>query len=184
VREKTLISKSPSIAAAAALVGGPLGFFYFGWRYGIAPSLVVLPWFAGLLVINPPVAFVVIAADLIILAVEAWRVAKVQRIRTGKRSPLAGSTKFKLPLLAFTSVFVTFAVTNAALIALLFAATLWSQGHDARAVGVVLVGAPVGAWLTSLIFRKTADAIDDLVAEGEWNPFRQGWRGRSSREIA
>lgn len=160
----------------------PPRLFYFGWRYGIAPSLVVLPWFAALLVINPQLAFVVIAADHVILALEAWRVAKVKRVsRPGKKPSPDGSSRFSLPLFAFTSVFITFAVMNAAIIALLFAATLWSQGHGGRAAEVLLVGAPACAWVMSLIFRRTADAIDDLVVEGERNPFRQGWRGRSSR---
>ncbi len=31
-------NKNPAMAGALALIGGPLGFLYVGWRYGVAAT--------------------------------------------------------------------------------------------------------------------------------------------------
>jgi len=185
VAETGVTGKSPVIAFVVALASGPLGFFYLGWRYAVAPSLVILPWFLTLTVVNPPVATVVIAADLFILACEARRLTKVAAVGRSRKKALpieASASNFTVPLLAFSSVILTFGVANAAVIATLFAATLWVQGNAGGAMAMLLVGAPLFTWICSLSFRKAADVIDQLVAEGTRNPFRRGWRRPFSRE--
>jgi len=172
-------SRSPAVAAAAALIGGPLGFFYLGWRHGVAPSLVVLPWFTTLLLVNPELAMIVIAADLIVLSVEARRVARIARAwRSGKKAPLTALSSFTLPIFAFTGAMASFAITNVVLVMMLFAATLWYQGAAGWSATVVLLGVPLSAWVTVRVFRMTADRIDRRPRFGRDAKSIPGWLAR------
>ena len=168
--------ESPVVAALSALLFGPLGFFYLGWRYGVLVSLVVLPWFALLVIVNPSVAELIILLNLPVLANEARLVARRLGALPVKDKREYVSRPFLLPLLATSSITLGMATTNVGLIALLFSLTLFFQHRTAAAVAMLVAGVPVMIAVTLLLLAKAAESVEFLVATAAPNPFRRGWR--------
>ncbi len=161
--------KNPRTAGALALVAGPVGFLYVGWRYALAATVV----FLSLIVVFTyllPVPSWLKYVNLPVFAYMAHRIcATHNRIAVGgpNRETLASRT---LPVAVFsmTSMLPLLAGANAAVMGLTAAFSPFLDGEVGRGLFMLLLVTPLLILVTFVGFVLIATLIDRAVLK--WDP--------------
>lgn len=150
-------TRRPILAALLALVFGPLGFFYFGWRHGVAFLLTALMavgvFFLAVSIVPDIPAWVHLAVNAVLAWIAydlALRVNSAALLPVGdeRRSVVSGGPL----LLAAVLTIATYGVLTTAALGVL----QMMAGHVGRGVLILVVGTPIigviASSLSSLIF--------------------------------
>jgi len=157
-------SKNPTVAGVLALVGGPLGFLYVGWRYGLAASVV----FTGVILVEVfllPVPSWLVFVNLPVFALIAHRICeKLNSLADGEQHRgLAASQTLPVAVFAMTSSLPLLAAVNAAVMGLSTAFTQYMGGGVGSGLVTLLLVTPLFVVVNFVMGVLIAAGIDHGV---------------------
>jgi hypothetical protein len=155
--------KNPTVAGALALVGGPLGFLYVGWRYAVAATvlflssilvftfLVVPPWFKY---VNLPV-----------FSFMAYRICEKLNgfVDEGQHRSVLLSGTLPVAVFAMTSMLPLLAAFDSAVFGVAIAVPQLVRGDVGGGLLMLLVVTPLLAALSFVFSAVLATGIDRVV---------------------
>ena len=157
-------TKNPRVAGGLALVGGPLGFLYVGWRYALAATVVflsIIMVFAFLLPVPSWLKYV----NLPVFAFMAHRIChKLNRLvdRELHRDVLDSNT-WPIAVFAMTSMLPLLAGVHSAVMGVTTAVSPFMAGDIGRGMFMLLLVTPLFVVVNFVGFVLIATLIDRAV---------------------
>ena len=136
--------KDPTVAGVLALVTGPLGFLYLGWRYGLAATVV----FAGVILVVSfllPVPSWLLFVNLPVLALIAYRICEKLNslVDEGQHRGEVASRTLPVAVFAMTSSLPLLAGVNSAVMGVTTAVPQFMNGDVGSGLFTLLLVTPV-----------------------------------------
>ena len=157
-------SKNPAVAGVLALVGGPLGFLYVGWRYALAATVVFLGFilfFSVLLLVPSWFKYV----NLPVFGFMAYGICKKLNGLLGRgqqRRALASNT-MPVAVFAMTSMLPLLAGFDTAVLGVATAIPQLIRGDVGGGLLMLLLVTPLFVVLNFVFFVVIATGIDRVV---------------------
>ena len=156
--------KNARLAGALALVGGPLGFLYVGWRYALTATVVFLSFlavFAFLLFVPPWLKYV----NLPFFAFMAYSICEKLNdlVDRGHHRGLLESKTFPVAIFAMTSMLPLLAGFDSAVLGVATAVPQLFNGDVSGGLFMLLAVTPLFAAANFVGFVLVATLIDRLV---------------------
>ena len=160
-------TKNPRVAGGLALVTGPIGFLYIGWRYALVATVVFLSIIMVFAVL--PVPFWLKYVNLPLFAFMAHRICqKLNRLvdRELHRDALASNT---LPVAVFTmtSMLPLLAGVHSAVMGVTTAVSPFMGGDVGRGLFMLLLVTPIFVAVNFVGFALIATLIDRVVLRSD-----------------
>jgi hypothetical protein len=155
--------KNPAVAAGLALIAGPVGFLYIGWRYAIAATVVFVAFVAifDVLLFVPSWLKYINVAVLAYMAVEVCEIWS--RVLDASHPNALALNTFPVAIFSMTSLLPILAAADTAVVGLYFAAEAFAHGELGRALLIAIVATPFLATVHLLGFSIVAGLLDRLV---------------------
>jgi hypothetical protein len=157
-------TKNPAVAGALALVGGPLGFLYVGWRYALAAAVVFLSFiFVFTFLLPVPSWFKYV--NLPVFAFMAYRICdKLNGLadRGQHRGALASHT-LPVAVFAMTSMLPLLAGFDSAVLGVVTAIPQFLEGDLSSGLLMLLLVTPLFVVLNFVLFLLIGTGIDRAV---------------------
>ena len=156
--------KDPKVAGVLALVAGPLGFLYVGWRYALAATAVFVS-VIGVSAFLLPIPSWLIYVNLPVLAFLAYRTCETLNGLVDKeqhRSALASNT-LPVAVFAMTSALPLLAAVNAGVMGVTTAFSRLMGGDVGGALFMALLVTPLLAVVNFVLGALIAAGIDHGV---------------------
>ncbi len=156
--------KNPTTAGLLALVGGPLGFLYVGWRYGVTSTGL----FAGVIFVVAfvlPVPSWLVFVNLPVFGLIAYRVCEKLNslIDEGQHKGAAASQTWPVAAFAMTSSLPLLAAANAAAMGVVTTFSQFMGGSVGSALITLFVVTPLFAVVNFVMGVLIAAGIDHYV---------------------
>jgi len=156
--------KDPTVAGALALVTGPLGFLYLGWRYALAASVV----FAGVILVVGfllPVPSWLVYVNLPVFALIAYRICEKLNslVDEGQHRGALASNTLPVAVFAMTSSLPLLAGVNSAVMGLTTAASQLIGGDLGSGLIMLLLVTPIFVVVNFVLGVAIAAGIDHAV---------------------
>ncbi len=162
--EVDLKRKEPKVAGALALVTGPLGFLYLGWRYALAATVL----FAAVILVVGfmlPVPSWLIWVNLPVFALMARSICEKLNnfVDEGQHRGAEASKTLPVAVFAMTSSLPLLAAVNSAVMGLATAASQFMGGDVGGALFMALLVTPLFAIVNFVMGVLIAAGIDHYV---------------------
>ena len=160
-------TKNPRVAGGLALVTGPLGFLYIGWRYALAATVVFLSIIMVFALL--PVPFWLKYVNLPLFAFMAHRICqKLNRLvdRELHRDALASNT-LPVAVFAMTSMLPLLAGVHSAVMGVTTAVSPFMGGDVGRGLFMLLLVTPIFVGVNFVGFALIATLIDRVVLRSD-----------------
>ena len=156
--------KNPRVAGILALVGGPVGFLYVGWRYALAATVVFLSFmlvFAFLLFVPPWLKYVNLPA----FAVIAYRICERLNglVDRGQHRAVLNADTWPVAAFAMTSMLPLLAGVHSAVMGVTTAVSPFMGGDVGRGLFMLLLVTPIFVAVNFVGFALIATLIDRVV---------------------
>ncbi len=156
--------KNPTVAGILALVGGPLGFLYVGWRYALAATVVFLSFllvFTILLFAPPWFKYVNLPA----FAFMAYRICERINglVERGQHRAVLEAHTWPVAVFAMTSMLPLLAAFDSAVFGVATAIPRLLGGDVGGSLLMLLLVTPLFAAVNFVFFVVIATGIDRLV---------------------
>ena len=160
--------KNPRVAGGLALVGGPLGFLYIGWRYALAATVVflsIIMVFAFLLPVPSWLKYV----NLPVFAFIAHRICqKLNRlVDRGLHTDTLESNTLPVAVFAMTSMLPLLAGVHSAVMGVTTAVSPFMGGDVGRGLFMLLLVTPIFVAVNFVGFALIAALIDRVVLRSD-----------------
>ena len=161
--QANLKTKDPRVAGGLALVGGPLGFLYVGWRYALAATAVfvaVIMVFAFL-----PVPSWLKYVNLPVFAFMAYTICEElnRLVDPGLHRDALESNTWPIAVFAMTSMLPLLAGTHSAVMGVTTAVSPFMGGDIGRGMFMLLLVTPLFVVVNFVGFLLIATLIDRVV---------------------
>ena len=159
-----LNKKDPRVAGALALVAGPLGFLYVGWRYAVAATVVFVS-VIGVSVFLLPIPPWLMYVNLPVFAFLAYRTCETINGFTDQaqyRSAVASNT-LPVAVFAMTSALPLLASVNAGVMVITTAFSRFTGGDLGGALVMALLVTPLFVLVNFVLGAIVAAGIDHGV---------------------
>lgn len=159
-----LNKKDPRVAGALALVAGPLGFLYVGWRYAVAATVVFVS-VIGVSVFLLPIPPWLMYVNLPVFAFLAYRTCETINGFTDQaqyRSAVASNT-LPVAVFAMTSALPLLASVNAGVMGITTAFSRFTGGDLGGALFMALLVTPLFVLVNFVLGAIVAAGIDHGV---------------------
>ncbi len=158
-------NKNPTTAGLLALLGGPLGFLYVGWRYGVTATGL----FAGVIFVVAfllPVPSWLVFVNLPVFGLIAYRVCEKLNglIDEGLHRGAAQCQTWPVATFAMTSSLPLLAAANAAAMGVVTTFSQFMGGSVGSALITLLVVTPLFAVVNFVLGVVIAAGIDRWVS--------------------
>ena len=160
-------TKNPRVAGGLALVTGPIGFLYIGWRYALAATVVFLSIIMVFALL--PVPFWLKYVNLPLFAFVAHRICqKLNRLvdRELHRDALASNT-LPVAVFAMTSMLPLLAGVHSAVMGVTTAVSPFMGGDVGRGLFMLLLVTPIFVAVNFVGFALIATLIDRVVLRSD-----------------
>jgi hypothetical protein len=156
--------KDPTRAGVLALVTGPLGFLYLGWRYGLA-AIVVFPSVMLVVAFLLPVPSWLMFVNLPVLAVIAYRICEKLNnlVDEGQHRRAVASKTLPVAVFAMTSSLPLLAAVNAAVTGITTTTSLLMGGVFGSGLITLLLVTPIFVVVNFVLGVAVAAGIDHAV---------------------
>ena len=156
--------KNPKMAGVFALVAGPLGFFYVGWRYALAATVV----FAGVTLVVGfvlPVPSWLVFVNLPVFALIAYRICDKLNslVDEGQHRGAAASKTLPVAVFAMTSSLPLLAGVHAAVLGITTAFSQYMGGDLGSSLFTLLLVTPIFVVVNFVMGVLIAAGIDHGV---------------------
>lgn len=155
--------KRPALAAGLAVIFGPLGYFYFGWRYALAATIVFVLFIA----IFSQVLFVPTWLKYINVPVFAFMAVVICRIRNdiinAEHDDAFAFNTFPVAVFAMTSLLPILAVIDTIAVGIAVAVQRIIEAQIGKGILILLVATPFLAFVQYFVFSIIAAGIDRLT---------------------
>ncbi len=156
--------KDPTVAGVLALVTGPLGFLYLGWRYALAASVV----FAGVILVVAfllPVPSWLVYINLPVLALIAYRICEKLNslVEEGQERGALASNTLPVAVFAMTSSLPLVAGINSGVMGVTTAASQLMGGDLGSGLIMLLLVTPIFVVVNFVLGVAIAAGIDHGV---------------------
>ncbi len=161
--------KDPRVAGALALVGGPIGFLYLGWRYALAATvlfLALLMAFAFLLFAPPWLKYVNLPAFAFMAYTICERLNDL--LERGQHRAVLEAKSLPVAVFALTSMLPLLAAFDSAVFGVATALPQLMRGDIGGGLMLLLVVTPLLALASFVGFVLIASLIDRGVMR--WAP--------------
>ena len=160
-------TKNPRVAGGLALVTGPIGFLYIGWRYALAATVVFLSIIMVFALL--PVPFWLKYVNLPLFAFMAHRICqKLNRLvdRELHRDALASNT-LPVAVFAMTSMLPLLAGVHSAVMGVTTAVSPFMGGDVGRGLFMLSLVTPIFVAVNFVGFALIATLIDRVVLRSD-----------------
>ena len=156
--------KDPKVAGALALVAGPLGFLYVGWRYALAGTVVFVS-VIGLSAFLLPVPSWLVYVNLPVFAFLAYRTCETLNglVDQGQHRSALASNTLPVAVFAMTSALPLLAAVNAGVMGVATAISQFMGGNFGGALFMALLVTPLFVVVNFVLGAVVAAGIDHGV---------------------
>ena len=151
--------RKPILAGVLGLVFGPLGYFYLGWRFAVIAILFLLGFVGVLTVVDfdpagmPGIRDWIRYPMLLAFARRAYTLCTVRNALIDTQDPKAAKpASFPVVAMSMAELLVELAVIYAVSLGLFGSYLLFSRGSRLRGLLMLLLGTPILAWLSFMLF--------------------------------
>ena len=156
--------KDPKVAGVLALVAGPLGFLYVGWRYAVA-AIVVFVSVIGVSAFLLPIPSWLIYVNLPVLAFLAYRTCETLNdfVDKGQHRSVLQYDTLPVAIFAMTSALPLLAAVNAGAMGVTTAFSRFAGGDIGAALFMVSLVTPLLVVVNFVLGALIAAGIDHGV---------------------